>query len=470
MSTTAIKAVAGLVVVAALGLGLPYAIGMKIESDFRAAVAAAPDHYPYPLSLLRYERGLFSSVAETQQVLDLGPDTDDITIDDDGKPVMPPNRSLPLTLHHEISHGPRLDGLRLARFVNTVKLDGDLHEAVSRVFGTAEPVILSVDIGLGGGVSGTLVSPAVDTTLPADGDDKGSHLQWSGLSSSFSMSGNHLIGSLEAPGMKIDDNAFVMGPVAMKTDLTVVADSVWIGSFGSTFASFSVNGPAGEMSMTDMRVDSDTTDTAGKLKSGASFAIKDMRFNDVSVSDTKLRLVLDQIGTQAMSDLSRAVNRYTVEQGGKTAAPEDLQRMLAAIKPSLAAIAADQPIFAIEELSFTAPQGKVQASGKVQYVGDGNVEDFAFGTDVAADAKLAAPIALIDLMLTMQAAKAVVPGPDGEPVQLSPEQIAASAQASRDGAVAQGMLVVDGDRASTAVEFKAGALTVNGKALGAPPI
>jgi len=470
MSNTASKWVAGLFIVGALGVGVPWSIGHKVESDFRAAIAAAPDHYPYPVSLLRYERGLFSSVAETQQMFDIGPDPDDITIDDDGNPVMPPSRLVPLTLHHAISHGPRLDGIRLVRFVNTLKLEGNLQKAVSRVFGTAEPVTLTVDIGFGGGASGALVSPAVDTTLPADGDAKASHILWSGLTGRFSMNGDHLIASLDAPGLKIDDNAFVIGPVTMKTDLTAVADTVWTGTFGSTFASFSANGAAGAVSLSDLHVDSDTTDTSGILHSGATVTFKEMRFNEVSVSDSRLRLMLDRIGTQALAELSRTLNRYTAQQAGKTPDATDLQRMFDAMKPSLAALATRQPIFAVEDLSFTSPQGKVQFSGQVQYLGDGNFEDFAVGTDVAAGAKLAAPLALIDLMLQMRASKAVIPGPDGEPIQLSAEQIAASAQASRDGAIAQGLLTVDGDRASTVVEFKGGTLTVNGKPLGAQPI
>ena len=470
MPNPAIKIVAGLVAVGALGIGLPWLIGQKIETDFRAAIAAAPDHYPYPLTLVRYERGLFSSVAETRHALDLGPDTDDIRIDDDGKPVLPPNRIVALTLLHRISHGPRLDGLRLARVVNTVALDGEWREAARTVFGDAEPVTLTVDIGLAGGLSGELLSPAIDTRLPGDGDAGGRHLQWSGISGRFSSAGDHLVGALDAPGLKIDDGAFAMGPVAVNTDLTAIADGIWTGSFGSSVASFSVKGPAGAATMTGIRLDSDTADKAGKLQSAATLSIGELQFNDTRVQDARLRMVLDQFRTRSLSDLSRALNRYNTEHSGKPVDHDEMQRMLAALKPSLAAVAADQPVFAIEDLSFSAPQGKVAFSGKLQYVGDANLDDFAAGADVAADASLAAPLALIDLLLQLQAANTVIPGPDGEAIELTPEQLAAAAQASRDAAIAQGLLRVDGDRASTVVEFKAGALTVNGKPLGAPPI
>ena len=470
MSNPAIKLVAGLAIVGALGVGLPWVIGQKIETDVRAAIAAAPDHYPYPVSLVRYERGLFSSVAETRHDLDLGPDADDFRIDDDGKPVLPPNRIVPLTVLHRITHGPWLDGLRLARVVNTVALDGEWREAARRVFGDVEPATLTVDIGLAGGLSGELLSPAVDTRLSGDGDGGGRHLQWSGISGRFRQAGDHLLGTLEAPGLDLDDGAFAMGPVAVKTDLTMIADGIWTGRFDSSFASFGFKGPAGAASMTGMRLDSETADSAGKLKSTATLSISELQFNDTRVRDARLRMVLDQFGTRALSDLSRALNRYNTQQSGKPVDSDEMQRLLVALKPSLAAVAADKPVFAIEDLSFTAPQGALAFSGKVQYVGDANLDDFAAGTDVAAEARLAAPLALIDLLLQLQAASTVIPGPDGEPIELSPEQLASAVQTSRDAAIVQGLLRIDGDRASTVVEFKAGALTVNGRPLGAPPI
>ncbi len=470
MTHTAIKAVAAIGIIGAVAVGGPYLIGQQIESDFRAAIAAAPDHYPYPITLVSYQRGLFSSVAETRQVIDIGPDSDDITIDDEGNPVIPPNRLIPVSFHHEIGHGPRLDGLRLTRFVNTLKFEGDALAAVRRIFGDSEPATLTVDVGFGGDISGSLVSPAVDTPLPAGEDSEGGRLQWSGLTSDFSVRGKHVVGALDAPGLNFGDGKVVMGPVTAKADMTIVTDGVWIGNFNNTFASMSVAEPNFAFSMKDIRIDSDTTDTAGQLKSGATFAIKEMLFNDVRVDDTRMRLVLDRLDTQAMSAFSRALNRFTAEQGGKTAGVEELPQMLAVMKPSLAAAAAGQPLFAIEELSFTAPQGKVRMEGRVQYVGDADIEDFAVATDVVASAKVEAPMPLIELLLQLQTAKTVIPGPDGAPVRLSPEQIAATTQASRDGMVAQGLLIVDGDRARSEIEFKGGALTVNGKALGAPAI
>lgn len=471
MSNPVIKPLVGLAIIGALGVGLPWVIGRKIETDVRAAIAAAPDHYPYPVSLVRYERGLFSSVAETQQRFDLGPDPDEITIDDDGKAVLPPNRIVPLTLLHRISHGPRPDGLRLARFVNTVKLDGDWREAARRLFGDAEPVTLTVDLGLAGGVRGELVSPAIDTQLPPDDEDDqedARHLQWSGIRGQFSKSGPRLVGMLDAPGLRIDEDALVVGPATINADLTAIADGIWAGTFSSRLETVRTEGQEGAASLKGIRLDADTVETNGKLTSTTTMAVDELLLDDVKVSDARLRMVLDRLGTQSLSELSRALNRYTAQHNGKPVDGDEAQRMLAAIQPSLAAAAAEQPIFAIEDLSFTAPQGKLQLRGKVQYVGDGNLDDFSVAGDVAADLSLEAPVALIDLLLRQQAAKAKIPGPDGEPGSLHPDQIAASAQASRDDAVNKGLLTLDGDRASTAITYKDGALTINGKTLGAP--
>lgn len=470
MTHTAIKAAAAIGTLGSLAVGGAYLLGRQIETDFRDAIIAAPDHYPYPITLVSYRRGLFSSVAETRQVIDIGPDSDDIAIDDDGEPVIPPNRLIPVTIQHYISHGPTLDGFRLTRFVNTLKFEGEALATVRRIFGDAEPATLTVDVGFGGDISGSLVSPAVDTPLPAGEDSEGGRLQWSGLTGSFRVRGKHVVGALDAPGLNLDDGKFAMGPVAAKADMTIAADGIWIGNFSNTFASVHVADPKFSFSMKDLRIDSDTTERAGQLRSGATFAIREMLVNEVRVDDARISLVLDRLDTQAMSALSLALNRYSAGHGGRSAGTADLPEMFESMKPSLALAAAGQPLFAIEELAFTAPQGKVRMEGRVQYVGDADFEDFAVATDVIASARVEAPMPLVELLLQLQTAKTVIPGPDGEPVRLSPEQVAAASEATRDGMVAQGLLVVDGDRARSEIEFKGGALTVNGKALGAPAI
>lgn len=457
------KALAALGITAAAVLGAPWAIGLKVESDFRAAIAAAPAHYPYPVTLLRYQRGWFGAEAETRQLLDLGPDADAITFDDEGQPVLPPNRSVPLTVLHRISHGPRLDGLRLARIVNTLKPEGDWLGDLRSLFGAAEPLTLTVDVGLAGGLSGTLVSPPFDQRLPgADGADA-TTLTWAGLDARFDLDGRQVQGRLDAPGLSRDGDGFALGPTTMTLDATVVADGVWTGRFASHLASLRARSPEGALTITDLQLDSDSADTGGTLKSGVTMAIKAMQFDALRIDDTRLRIVLDRIDTAALSTLSGTLNRQAAGGAGSAPMAEELQ-------PALAAIAAGQPLLVVETLSFTAPQGKAEASGRVQYVGDSRLDDFAPLADLAVGAKIDLPMPLLELLLQAQVIRSTTaPGLDGELHGPSPEQVTAGVSTMLSGLVSQGLLLVDNGRGRSEVDFRAGALTVNGTPLAPPP-
>lgn len=69
-------AVAAFAIAACAAVAVPYVIGLRVESAFRDAIAAAPAHYPYPVTLVHYRRGLFSADAVTRHDITLGPDAE----------------------------------------------------------------------------------------------------------------------------------------------------------------------------------------------------------------------------------------------------------------------------------------------------------------------------------------------------------------------------------------------------------
>lgn len=437
------KAVAaGALVALALALGVPYGIGLRVEADFRAALAAAPRHAPYPATLVRYDRGLFGASAETRFELEPG---------------------VFLGLHHAISHGPRLDGLRTARIVSTLDTRPDWLAWLRQVYGSTDPLTVTVDVGWPGDFAIAVRSPAI-----APGEANGG-LRWQGLDGRFAVDGDRVHGRADAPGLDLGDRG-ALGALALGLDTRVIADGVWTGTASASLASLRAAGPQGLLSITGLHLESDSREHDGQLRSAFSVAARAIEVDGSGISDARLRAVLDGVGVPALSQLSAALNRDGAA-GPAIDDPEAAQHLLAAVRPALGAIAAGQPSFAVEELSFAAPQGKVDASARVRYVGDAAIDDFSPLGDLAVAGKFEMPLALLELLVGAQAEVASsARGLDGEMLRPSPEQLAAHVRTTLAGLIAQGLLQVDGERARSELDYKPGALSINGQALAAPPI
>jgi uncharacterized protein YdgA (DUF945 family) len=450
----ALKAIAAIGIVGSAVVGLPYLIGMQVESGFRAAIAEAPAHSPYPVTLSRYERGLYSATAETRHLIALDPN-EPISVDDDGNLVEPPTHQQWVTLRHAISHGPRLDGFRLARIINTLHLDGEPGTRLTALFGSAEPLTVTVDVGFDGSYDGRIVSPAIDP--PAAG------LAWSGLDGQFTVDGDHVTGAAATDGLRLGDGSLAIGRISASADLIAVAGSVWTGRFDSRIASIAGKGPGGAMALSGLSVESITAEQDGSLRSTVSFGFDQLGGGDLKIEQGRLHVIVDSLAIRAMADLNQALNL----QAAATAAGHGTESADAAVRTALSALAAGQPQLSIEDLSFVvADSGKFELRGRARYVGDANLSDFSPLTDVEASARFDAPMPLIEALMQRQVGEAA----QASPIPPTPEQVSAQVRATLGGLIAQGLLVVDEGRGSSELDFKAGALMVNGKPMGAPPI
>lgn len=467
------KAVAGMAAVAALGIGIPYVIGLRTETGFRASIAELERQSPYPIEVAVYRRGLLSAEAETTVTIPLPPDAHDHDHDDAQPAELP--KTVQLRLHHAISHGPRLDGLlRSARLVTTPMLDAEQAAALQPLFGSEPPFTLVTDIGLGGAVHGSLRSPPVDTASSAGAAAPAPlQLQWAGIESRYSLAGGHLLLQLDAPGLKLSGAAGVqgsLGPIQLSADMNRIDDSpLWTGSSRLSLASAAfAAGDAPGFVLEALAIDSDTRTVDQRMNSGARFAATTLELAGSRYRQLQLNLALDHLDAAAASELSLALNRYQ-QKNGADAAKADPAAMMAELKPVLGRLVASQPEFRVDELSFTGPDGAVKLTGRLRYIGDANLDDFAPTGDLEGEARFEAPLATFNTLMATKLRGDLASSAGVAPAEVPPEVLASALQGNRESLLQQGVLLVDGGRVSSALSFKSGVLSINGRTLGGGP-
>ena len=459
------KAALAIGIIGVVAVAGPYVIGLRIESAFRAGIASLSEQSPYPIRISRYERGIYSAEAETAIEVVLPPDARAHEQGhEDEAPAAP--KVLQLRLHHAISHGPRLDGLlRLGRLVTTPQLDDALKTSLAPLFGEQSLITLTTDLGFTGGISGSLRSPAVDASTAGVNALK---VRWAGIESSYAMGGGHLVLQLAAPNLDItgnDGKQGSFGQLAMSADMTQVDDSpLWIGTSTITVASLALKSAEVTSTLNQFALNSDTRLADGSINSGVQFSATRFEAAGTRIDQPRLSVSFDHLDTAATIAMSTAANRYQ-QTHGKDAAV-DPAAMMAELKPAFSQLAAGHPELRVDELSFGSPAGAVKAEGSLRYIGDANFDDFSPLTDVEGHAQFDAPLDYVNLLLS-QKIRADLAGNAGvAPAEVPQEVIASALQNTRDALIAQGLLLVDGQQAKSAMAFKGGVLTINGKTLG----
>lgn len=463
------KAVLAVGIIGTVVVTVPYLIGMRIESEFRAGVAELAEQTPYPISISHYRRGLYSAEADTAIEIALPPEPHDHDDDDHPEEAPAAPQMVTLKFHHEITHGPRLDSLlHSGRLVTTPQLDGDLKALFAPLFGEAPVFTLITNLGYFGGISGSLRSPPVDSSTGTGSEAKTVH--WAGVDSTYSFSGGHFLMHLEAPELSSTRAATGQaagGPLVVTADMRRIDDGpLWIGSSSLSIASITAKTPDGAFALNQLVLASDTKVDDGQLDSGVQFSAASLEAAGARFDKLHLDFALNHLDAAATTELSLAIRRY--QQAHATdAAAADPKVMMAALKPAFGRVAGGHPEARIKELSFTGPAGSVAASGSLRYVGDANLDDFSLPADVEAEGQFEAPLDYINLVLGRQVRTDLAASAGVAPEEVPPEVLASALQNARDGLLAQGLLVVDGQQASSVVSFKNGALTINGKTLGA---
>lgn len=451
----------------AIVVGLPFYCGVRFEARFRDELADLATASPYTVTLVSYRRGLFGATADTQLEI-ANPAAAAEHAPDTSQAALFPMRVL---LHHRISHGPRLDGLRFARMVTTPELPESAPQSLAKLFDDQSPLTVSVDFGFDGAADARLISPAGATTV-ATGDvatTVDTRLEWGGLDGHFRLArgASTFTSTFLAPRVFVQhgEPQVVIDTISGTGDMFRGALSrAWLGSGAVAVDGIRVTTGTQSFSVEKLMMGSTGSEEGGAVNSTITFSAARAVGAGETVEQPTLRVSFSNVDAVALREWDETAHAAGDLQ-------DRLRQVSAAMKSAAAKLAPRRPIVAIEELSFRNANGAAKLSGHVQYVGNGAIESFSPRTDL--DAKLAVelPTALFDQLaaqklkadLRQQAAANTV---DAKPELAIEARLDAQARAGvaamRQSFIDQNFLKVDGDHLTSNVEFHDGTLTVNG--------
>lgn len=388
----------------------------------------------------RYERGLLSSTQHMTVVV--GPEGTD-------QPVR-------LLVTHHIQHGP-LPGLRA---VGRAVIDTDVRLAdaraqaqVERAFGGKKPQLHTV-VGLGGGVRTTVDVPAGRVT------QEGTTVVWKPLTGRVDVDGPRSAASFRWPGLQVtglEGGGELSGlSVTSDTRRSGGDDRLGTGLSSLTVDRVTLRGEGQEVNLRGLNVSGD-----GKPNGPAHYdASVRYRVAELAVTGRTLRDV--QLGL-SVRHLARAplnrLTRLTEELRGQTT-PEFTPEQERRLEADLLALLRDAPEVRVDRLSVSNRGGDIVLSGRAGLPGlrGASAEQVRQLTQAPALA-----LGALDLRAELRAGERAVE----ELGALLGTEGAGQATALVRSLTESGYVRRDGDRLSADVQFKEGALSVNGQALGA---
>jgi uncharacterized protein YdgA (DUF945 family) len=459
------KVVAVVAAVAAVGVayaGGAYVLGQQVEARLKAQTDLVAGQLPFlSVSEQQHDRGLFSSTRTTTYRLGCSPT---------GAPAGAPE-PLSFTVRDHILHGPLPGGraVGLALIESELVPSAEAAEELARLFGAERPLRVRTVVGLGGGFTTELSSPALRTQLP-----KGEQLNWQGLRGTVQgdASGKDVTYELSVPGLELLDPAagvhVVLSDAHVRGQARPLNGSLLlaVGTSEGRLASFEVSGPA-----------------TGGAQQGTppwNLTLRDLRFaSDAAVADDLLGMKATVTGSGSFGEtrldkveLDWSLRRVHAPSYQKIvsafmgascgARRQDPQAAFAGVQAELAELLVHDPEYALDRvaLELDGKRGELSYSVGVEGV---TAEDAALPAPVLlttkgslkADAKL--PVEWVLRLGAFAAAQSRQPVPSPEVLN---EQV--------DRLVAQGLVVRDGDLLESSVRFAHGALTVNGQPMPLP--
>ena len=227
-----------------------------------------------------------------------------------------------------------------------------------------------------------------------------------------------------------------------------------------------------------IRAEGGSAETGGNVTLTARYSVQVLDVNGENYAPSVIGMRFERLPAEPLAALSGKMESIQRQRPSE----EQMQFMLiSAMAEALPALLANDPLFALEPVNITTPQGGIDARFSVTTRGVTGSDIAALGgllNKVTAEAELRIPEALVRDMLVKQALLAgqrqqlpgtVPPADDGEPAAEPPSQEelqkTAEQQAEQqiDTALQQSFAVREGQHLATVARLERGQLTVNGK-------
>lgn len=414
--------------------GVAWMTGIVIESRIQHNEQEILDRAPYIALVKReYHRGIYRST----EIATYGLRNRHLS-------------SATITVVNDIRHGP-LPGLHmpaLGLVDTTVGAPPGLQKEIASVLGSKPILEVQTSVGLLGGSTSNLTSPAFSTRLP-----DGSTLAWGGLTGTITTAGNqgHVSGELSLPRLAVQG---AKGGVEL-TGLeytgahTKVLDDLYDGTMRLTVEKLAGSNPrsGAPYSLERVSIASSAKTTGEFVDIGVDTSADAATFGDVALKNIAYSVSLQHVHGPTLAALGQAVRALQRQPG------RDPLQLQAGIKTTFSRYGGDlllrEPVIDIRRISFAMPEGALLFSARLSAPGlsPGDLKWPAAILALRAHAQVTADLridnGLLQKLLTMR-------GP-------SP-QINARLQSLEQ----QGYLTAAPDAVSTHLEYSAGRLTLNG--------
>jgi len=430
--------IAGVVIVALYPI-TAWLMGYAIERRIDEFQQHLNDQNPYvKVSGVSFHRGWFSSDQELTlepAQLALGAGT------------------LRVTVHNTIHHGPicGMTCIGLARVDSHLVFNEELQARVAAIFGGAEPLSIKSRLGLFGGGSTHVSSPAFKDAVIS-----GASLASDGIAADSDYTANVDSYSTRASAPRLsytgkDGKRFEVSNVAIEVHSKRALRTLYTGdsSFSIGKIAYGSTVGAGAFTAADVRVNSHSEIANGFLQDAVKYDLGAVQAGPVALTSTKMDVAFRHLDADSLERLTaqlREVNRDA------TITPQDRSAtMLGAIKAPMIGLLEKQPEIGIDRIVIATATGSTAITGSIKF------KQLVAG-DFDADAGAKALIKKVDVDLDVSIDDAFLnslPGGQSSTARLQPF-------------VSQGLATHDNGKFHTIVGFHDGQTTFNGKTFGPP--
>jgi uncharacterized protein YdgA (DUF945 family) len=430
--------IAGVVIVALYPI-TAWLMGYAIERRIDEFQQHLNDQNPYvKVSGVSFHRGWFSSDQELTlepAQLALGAGT------------------LRVTVHNTIHHGPicGMTCIGLARVDSHLVFNEELQARVAAIFGGAEPLSIKSRLGLFGGGSTHVSSPAFKDAVIS-----GASLASDGIAADSHYTANVDSYSTRASAPRLsytgkDGKRFEVSNVAIDVHSKRALRTLYTGDSSFSIGKIAYGSTVGSGAFTaaDVRVNSHSEIANGFLQDAVKYDLGAVQAGPVALTSTKMDIAFRHLDADSLERLTaqlREVNRDA------TITPQDRSAtMLGAIKAPMMSLLGKQPEIGIDRIVIATAAGSSSITGSIKF------KQLIAG-DFDGDAGAKALIKKVDVDLDVSIDDAFLnslPGGQSSIARLQPF-------------VSQGLATHDNGKFHTIVGFHDGQATFNGKSFGPP--
>jgi len=486
VNTKAIIGVSAAAVVVVGYVGASWGLGRAVHSGFDNWEQQLAKQ-PLPLLKMverKYTPGVFSSVEEMtfefnrelfdqlrkssqpgqQESEELDQEEEDV--DDEATP----EQSAPMrfTVRNDVTHGPLpgFTGIGTGRIDTKLVWSKEVRAKLDEFLPGREPVEISTLIGLLGGLSSHVTSPAFEY------QDEKSTVGWKGFEGDFSVGRN--LGSMNCdatgPGLSAYDADGIgvkLETLKITCDAKRVFDALYAGTMNIEVAGIEarVKGDPAPMRLqkvsylSDVRTDGEYVDVAVKAGIGA------VNVTQYQFSDVKYHVSLRHLHGPTYAELTRKMQETWMSSiGGDPTASLALAGAFGEYGPKLLE---HSPQLLIDHIGFSAPEGEFGIKGTAELVGF-KKDDLATAQSraeliakIVANADVWVSEGLLNKDWSAPRQKTAVSNEEAasgpSKVEALRQQVAAFEQ--------QGFITRKDGQVTTHIQFKGGSLTANGKPL-----